>query len=145
MKRVILALALAIPLSLGYSAAEGKIWFKEDLICLADNIHYEARGEPAEGKKLVAYSVLNRLKSPKFKQYTVCETVYAPRQYSWTIKRQKKNVASQEDKMLALEALHSEDTGKVTYFHAKHVKPSWRNKLKKLKEVGNHIFYYEKE
>lgn len=145
MKRVILALVLAVPLSLGYSTYEPKIWFKEDVICMADNIHYEARGEPEEGKHYVALTVLNRLKSPKFKESTVCEVIYSPNQFSWTKKYKKRNVASEEDKMIALEAMNKEHTGSVLYYHAKYVKPYWRNKLTKVKEVGNHIFYNEKE
>lgn len=145
MKRVILALVLAVPLSLGYSGYDPKIWLKEDVICMADNIHYEARGEPEEGKRYVARTVLNRLKSPKFKETTVCEVVYAKRQYSWTTKKRPKDVASPEDKLIALEVMHEENTGKVLYFHSKNVKPSWRTKLSKYKVVGNHVFYHDEK
>lgn len=120
-------------------------WAKPtELECLAQNIYYEARGEPPLGKLLVAKVTLNRVNHPHFPK-TICAVVFQPHQFSWTSKRHtiKDKQAYQESLELAHLILHSgvlnllPDT--VLYFHAVHVHPKWP--FKKLVQIGNHIFY----
>src|SRR5438045_1045344 len=57
------------------------------LACLTQAIYFEARGESEEGKRAVAYVVMNRVGNPRFAD-TVCGVVHQggpkpPCQFSW--------------------------------------------------------------
>src|ERR1700685_59090 len=64
-----------------------------DLECLAENVYFEARGEPLEGQYAVAEVTLNRTRSDHF-PHTVCGVVHQTRwdpsrgrfvaDFSWT-------------------------------------------------------------
>src|SRR5258708_23517057 len=64
-----------------------------DLECLAENVYFEARGEPLEGQYAVAEVTLNRTRSDHF-PHTVCGVVHETRwnssrgrftaDFSWT-------------------------------------------------------------
>src|SRR5258706_5652330 len=49
-----------------------------DLQCLAENVYFEARGEPLEGQYAVAEVTLNRTRSEHF-PHTVCGVVHETR------------------------------------------------------------------
>jgi hypothetical protein len=49
-----------------------------DLECLAENIYFEARGEPLDGQYAVAEVTLNRTRSDNF-PHTVCGVVHETR------------------------------------------------------------------
>lgn len=116
-----------------------------DVICLAKNIYYEARGENMAGKLAVAKVTLNRVENPRFPN-SICGVVYQKFQFSWTANKQTKiydKNAWQESLNLARDAISSNlnelDKFTALYFHSKHVKPNWR--LKRIAKIGNHIFY----
>jgi len=54
---------------------------RHELFCLAQAVHWEARGEPPLGQVAVAHVVLNRVRSSLFPD-TVCEVVHQPRQFT---------------------------------------------------------------
>lgn len=109
------------------------------LNCLAKNIYYEARGEPVEGKIAVAIVTLNRAKG------NICKTVYAYKQFSWTLKKYNITEANAwlDANIIAYNTYITYDKNlfKATHFHTKQVKPEWRKSLTKIAEIGNHIFY----
>ena len=51
---------------------------ENDLECLAENIYFEARGEPLDGQFAVAEVTLNRTRAPNF-PHTVCAVVHEMR------------------------------------------------------------------
>lgn len=53
------------------------------LLCLATAIFFEARGEPIEGKELVANVILNRVEHSSYPD-AVCGVVNQPKQFSYT-------------------------------------------------------------
>ena len=53
-----------------------------EVICLAKNIYFEARGEEREGRYAVALVTLRRVEHNRFPN-TVCEVVYQRNQFSW--------------------------------------------------------------
>jgi spore germination cell wall hydrolase CwlJ-like protein len=117
----------------------------QQILCLAKNIYFEARGEPHQGKLAVAQVTLNRTKHWQFRG-SVCSVVYQPRQFSWTLKPAliKDYWAWQEAKQLAHDML----TGKLVlegfdalYFHTKQIKPKWKKHKKAVTVIGNHVFY----
>ena len=57
-----------------------------DLRCLAENIYFEARGEPLRGQYAVAEVTLNRVASPHFPD-TICDVVHDTR---WDSRRQRR-------------------------------------------------------
>jgi len=60
-----------------------------EMICLAENIYFEARAESVEGKAAVANVTRNRVESDRFPN-TYCEVVYqGPVRESWKTKQDK--------------------------------------------------------
>jgi N-acetylmuramoyl-L-alanine amidase len=108
--------------------------------CLIDNVYYESRGEPYEGKVLVARTVLNRTLHPMF-PVDACDVVYQPYQFSWTLTKQKLPIQEHWDK--AADAVYSAiyNTSPVLYFHAVSVQPAWAKHKTVIARIGNHIFY----
>lgn len=109
--------------------------------CLAQNLFWEARGEPLEGQVLVVWTVLNR---SKMSGSSVCKEVYRPHQYSWTTRgvidghypKQLKLVQQMISNQLGV----SKNTD-VTHYHNKNITPYWAKDLDYTTTVGNHHFY----
>jgi len=123
---------------------------KSELYCLAENIYHESRGEPVAGQIAVAQVTINRVNSKKF-QKSICEVVYAPNQFSWTRNKHKQilNADAWLNSLIIAQVViltHSKTKPKftATYFHAKHVNPSWTRRKQKVAVIGNHIFYASK-
>lgn len=109
----------------------------KQLKCLATNVYHEARGEPFHGQVLVARATLNRAKDGN-----VCKQVYAPYQFSWTLNPTK--IYEKEAYEIAIAAARAAQAASspVTHFHATHVRPYWANKLTRIEQIGNHVFYH---
>ena len=118
----------------------------QELVCLAENIYHEARGESLQGQIAVAQVTVNRVSSGKF-QNTVCKTVYAPSQFSWTrnkrkaVKDSKAWQASLDIARVVLSQSITLPDFQALYFHTKQVRPSWANRLTVVAVINNHIFY----
>jgi len=119
-----------------------------DLECLAKNVYYEAAFEPLKGKQAIAQVTLNRLKTGRWGN-TVCDVVYAPSQFSWTLKpdnhkpQGKEWIESQQVAYDFLEkgARLNSLKGSIMY-HADYIHPPiWANKKYKVAQIGQHIFY----
>jgi N-acetylmuramoyl-L-alanine amidase len=117
-----------------------------ELLCLAKNIYYEARGEPMHGKIAVAQVTLNRVTHRTEFQSSICGVVYAKDQFSWTRERHKepRGEAWLEAKELAKAVVQGTahlPQFKALYFHNLTVKPHWRKTKELVARIGNHIFY----
>lgn len=118
--------------------------FSALVMCLALNVYYEARGEPWEGQVAVAKVTMTRAAR---EDKNVCEVVYAKKQFSWTLKKQKapEGIAWINARAVARRAL----TGRLkydpswgaTHYHATYVKPKWSRSMKLASVVGRHKFY----
>lgn len=137
MLKFLLTILLLAPLSL-HSANELPDF---DLECLIYNVYYEARGESRKGKLAVALVTLNRADKSK----SICKTVFEPYQFSWTIRPSKAKINKKDwaaSKEAAIQAYFNRDILGVfnaTHYHNHTVKPNWG--LRKLRVIGNHIFY----
>src|SRR5712672_2079344 len=91
-----------------------------DLECLAQNVYFEARGEPLEGQYAVAEVTLNRTRSRYF-PHTVCEVVHEARwdtirrrfvaHFSWTeIRAQSDPTGPAWDQAMAVAKASYDDT-----------------------------------
>lgn len=141
-----LVLTIGLVLQNSHSLATTVQHSSKDLLCLAKNIYYEARGEPTKGKLAVAQVTLNRVSNPKY-QNTICSVVYAKNQFSWTKDTDRKAPSGQawQDALVMAQRVLSQGVAipKFTalYFHAHYILPSWATRKQKLARIGNHIFY----
>lgn len=117
-----------------------------DLLMLALNVYYEARGEGISGKAAVAHVTINRVKDGRWPP-SLPEVIMQPGQFSWT-----KNPPKIEDweqlkasVMIAARALSGtlkDRTGGALYFHAARLgEPDWAQGLTRLAQIGAHTFY----
>lgn len=136
---------------------------QQQIKCLADNIYFEARGEPYLGKVAVARVVMNRVEHQDFHD-TPCDVIYQHDfvkrtidgetkrvkvcQFSWVCSPKRKinqndaqyNAATQiAQKVLLSDKYNDIIPSTILFFHNTTVKPNWgyRQALK----IGNHIFY----
>jgi spore germination cell wall hydrolase CwlJ-like protein len=144
-----LAIMMLTTIGLGTSslaALKPQFASRIEINCLAKNIYHEARGESLHGQIAVAQVTVNRVVSGKF-QNSICNVVYADRQFSWTTGRTKKikdNKAWEASVAIATavltKSIHLPDF-KAFYFHTKQVKPRWKYNKSVVAVIGNHIFY----
>ena len=112
--------------------------------CLAVNMFYEARGEGLHGMLLVGWVTLNRGGS-------VCETVYAKKQFSWTAS--KRNTVGRAKRLdhgswlramnvavMLLTSCSIDPTGGATYFNVKGLGVRYTTSVKPLYHKS-HVFY----
>lgn len=127
-----------------------------ELECLAENIYFEARGEPLNGQYAVAEVTINRLRSPFFPK-TICGVVHDTRwdslrhrfvaHFSWTqmedrgepwgpLWQQSIAVAT-----AVIDDAHMPIVPDALYYHADNVQPYWANPKRTVARIGSHIFY----
>ena len=117
-----------------------------ELLCLAKNIYYEARGEPMHGKIAVAQVTLNRVTHRTEFQSSICGVVYAKHQFSWTMEphREPRGPAWHEAQAVAKAVIIGTaylPSFKALYFHNLTVQPRWNRTKELVARIGNHIFY----
>ena len=109
------------------------------------NIYHEARGEGVAGMQAVAAVTLNRAAQTG---ESVCDVVYARKQFSWTNTTKGRNKPIEGDTSVlytvvaqAMSGTMQDITGGATHYHTKRVNPVWRKALDKVAVINNHIFY----
>lgn len=121
----------------------------QDFECLARNIYHEAGVESAEGKFAVAQVTLNRLRHGRWGR-SICAVVYAPAQFSWTLKQQLRDARPQgalweNSRAVAKSVLEQGYRVPVLesaiLYHADYVAPKWAPRVNRLQQIGRHIFY----
>jgi N-acetylmuramoyl-L-alanine amidase len=128
----------------------------DELQCLAENVYFEARGEPLDGQYAVAEVTLNRTHAHNF-PHTVCAVVHEARwdparrrhvaDFSWT----ELGALSAEDGPAWKQALtvanavyddeHAPLVPGALFYHASSVRPDWARSRRPVATIGNHIFY----
>ena len=121
-------------------------------MCLALNIYHEARDQSTAGQLAVAQVTINRVASKHYPN-TVCDVVYQKGKsicaFSWTCDgvsdtpHEKK--AWKKSQHLASMMLDGDNDIDVvngaTHYHTTSVNPYGADTLRKVKQVGDHIFY----
>lgn len=120
----------------------------DEVLCLAQAIYHEARGETLEGQLKVARVILNRSASSKFPN-TICKVVAQPAQFPWYNYRTniKELTAWKQSLRIANFLLNSNHRHKPVYWFVRSDlagKLSWMRQLKVHETVGNHTFYKER-
>ena len=128
----------------------------DELVCLADVMYFEARGETVAGRHAVAMTVLNRVSSKRFPN-TICGVVTQGKgelhrcQFSYYCDGRPELVheleAYREIKDMArviIETKTTDVTGGATFFHTVNVSPAWADYMQKTATIGRHVFYRER-
>lgn len=123
---------------------------EEEIECLAQNIYYEARGEPKKGKIAVGHVTLNRVKNKNYPD-SVCEVVTqkykSTCQFSWFCMPKLPRIREElyaDIRRLAENIYYGEIkdvTNGATHFHSVNVYPVWAETKRVTAQIGNHIFY----
>jgi N-acetylmuramoyl-L-alanine amidase len=129
---------------------------ESDLQCLAENIYFEARGEPLAGQYAVAEVTLNRTRAQNF-PHTVCAVVHEMRwdahrqrtvaDFSWTelgglspddgpAWKRAMDVAN-----AVYDDLHDPIAPGALFYHSTRVRPGWAKTRTAIATIGNHVFY----
>jgi spore germination cell wall hydrolase CwlJ-like protein len=127
-----------------------------ELRCLAENIYFEARGEPVAGQYAVAEVTLNRTQAQHF-PHTVCEVVHETRwdssrrryvaDFSWTESGElspEEGPAWKQAMTIATTVYDDANEPLVPgalFYHATSVRPGWAGARKAVARIGNHVFY----
>lgn len=114
--------------------------------CLAGAVYFESRSEPLDGQLAVAEVVINRAQSGRFPE-TLCGVVYQPYQFSFVRGGAMPPIRRESEQWrravaiagIAREELWDSSVADALFFHASRISPRWR--LKRIAQVGNHIFY----
>lgn len=121
--------------------------------CLARAVYFEARSESELGQMAVAQVILNRVRDPAYPK-TICGVVYqgAHRpnscQFSFACDGEpdqpttrKQWAMAQQIAQRAMDGNNVQIVAAATHYHADYVKPKWSNSLRKIVQIGRHIFY----
>lgn len=107
-----------------------------ELMCLARNIYFEARGESEPGQFLVGFVTMNRVSDKRFPN-TICGVVNQPNQFVWDHSRKPvEGKIFNRIIYIASIVMQSHDTKQYgVYFNTTH------SKAKSTVVAGNHRFY----
>jgi N-acetylmuramoyl-L-alanine amidase len=127
-----------------------------DLQCLAENVYFEARGEPTAGQYAVAEVTLNRTRAPNF-PHTICAVVHESRwdptrhrlvaDFSWT---ELGDISPGDGPawkraMTVASAAYDDDPDPVVpgalFYHSTNVRPAWAKTKEPIAKIGHHVFY----
>jgi spore germination cell wall hydrolase CwlJ-like protein len=146
---------------------ERDAFFQQEAYCLAQNVYFEARNQPAAGQLAVMSVTINRVNDERFPN-TVCGVVYeGPTrpswkgtgemipvrnrcQFSWYCDGKSDEIKNKDtfEEILLLSELVISGTMSImditegaTHYHADYVRPAWAETKTKTIEIEDHIFY----
>lgn len=124
-----------------------------DLDCLTQAIYYEARNESEAGQTAVAEVVMNRVRHPGYPNQ-VCAVVYQRNsrtcQFTFTCdgsigRGAVRQAAWNRAQRIAQDVLEDRHASQLpassVNYHANYVRPTWGQRLAKVRQIGAHIFY----
>jgi spore germination cell wall hydrolase CwlJ-like protein len=125
-----------------------------ELRCMATAIYFEARDEPLRGQIAVAQVVMTRVRSEYYPK-TICGVVYQGQwnrnacQFSFACDGKTDAPTEKKEWATALDVARQVISGKVflkdvadsTHYHATYVHPHWVKLVKRVTQIGGHIFY----
>ena len=119
-----------------------------DMMCLAQAVYFEARGEPLAGQLAVARVVINRTAS---KQYPgdYCSVVTQRAQFSFVRNGRipapdlasRAWLRAKAIAQIAHQELWESEAGDALFFHATYVRPGWARQKTQLAQIDTHVFY----
>lgn len=121
---------------------------RQDIICLAKNIYFEANNQSYIGQQAVAWVTLNRVYSGDYPN-NLCDVVFQYKQFSWTIDGKHRVPRSVKKFSVALAAaIHvysnygriQDPTKGATMYHTVYITPYWHYDYTPTVIIGDHIF-----
>lgn len=119
-----------------------------EVYCMAQNIYHEARNQSTEGQYAVAFVTMNRVAHVDFPD-TVCEVVFEPFQFSWTLTPVSVNTRNPIERNAWLQSMaisrlvisgEAHNTlPNVTHYHTNGVAPNWGYQI--VTVIDDHIFF----
>lgn len=121
---------------------------KEEIICLANNIYFEAKGESIKGQYAVASVTINRTRHKNFPS-SICNVVKQKSQFTWVSSNRNKIYNHKKyleildlAKQIYYAEEYKDNTRGSLYFHEKTIEPpNWSSTKIKTTMIGNHVFY----
>lgn len=124
-------------------------------------IYGEARNQGLDGMLAVGSVILNRAKKPSWWGDSIKTVILKPWQFSCLNEKDPnrktlENIAVDFNDSLSRlnilrhcwwiakglqEGLLESNVGAATHYHTRQISPNWKEKLQKLTQVGDHIFY----
>jgi hypothetical protein len=137
-----------------FGALSEKEFRARELRCMATAIYFEARGEPVRGQIAVAQVIMTRVRSD-FYPNTICGVVFQGQwnrnscQFSFACDGHTDAPKETEQWATALDVAKQVISGKAylpeiaeaTHYHASYVRPDWARQVRRIKQIGIHIFY----
>jgi spore germination cell wall hydrolase CwlJ-like protein len=119
-----------------------------ELLCLAQAVYFEARGEELRGQLAVARVVINRATSGQFPD-DYCSVVRQRGQFSFVHGGQIPSAETGSTawrKAVAIARIAHQDlwqsaAGDALYFHAARVNPQWASNRGAVTRIDGHVFY----
>ena len=119
-----------------------------ELLCLAQAVYFEARGEELRGQLAVARVVINRATSGRFPD-DYCSVVRQRGQFSFVRGGQIPSAETGSTawrKAVAIARIAHQDlwqsaAGDALYFHAARVNPQWASNRGAVTRIDGHVFY----
>jgi N-acetylmuramoyl-L-alanine amidase len=105
------------------------------VVCIAQAIYAEARGEPDSGKRAVAHVIINRSKKQGIPP---CVIIRQPNQFQFKAKAKYSGKVWEKCWQIA-NYPGSDPTGGALFFRQAKIKGSWGHKL--TTSIGHHNFY----
>src|SRR5687767_4605735 len=128
-------------------AARVREFHARNLDCLARNVYYEARGEPAAGQYAVAEVTMNRRAHPRYPN-TVCEVVFQKSAFSWTdfslVLEEPRGDEWERAQRIAEAVYYGKRLPTLNgalFYHATYVRPDWSHERQRIARIGRHVFY----
>jgi spore germination cell wall hydrolase CwlJ-like protein len=138
---------------------EFRSFLDKQLVCMAEAIYFESRGEPFTGQLAVGQVILQRVASPSFPD-DVCSVVHQGKyhrsghpvkhkcEFSYWCDGKPEEIddpvayhESISAASLVSEGVQILSVKKALHYHAIYVRPFWADKYKRLAQIGKHIFY----
>ena len=137
-----------------FGALTEKEFRARELRCMATAIYFEARDESVRGQIAVGQVIMTRVRS-EFYPNTICGVVFQGQwnrnacQFSFACdgipdvpKEQKEwETALDVAKQVVSGKVYLNDIADATHYHAVYVHPDWIKEVKRIKQIGGHIFY----
>ena len=164
MRSIILSVFIIFSL---VTSVRAEFYDNKQLLCIAQNIYWEARNQPFRGMVAVGQVTMNRVKDKRFPD-TPCEVVeqgptkpswkdpsiyYPVRhrcQFSWYCDGKSDDIPKVDEELWEYVRAMStkiatgywaDITHGATHYHADYVMPGWAKSKHKTAKIGNHIFY----
>tara|TARA_R110000744_G_C19027780_1_gene525027 strand:- start:218 stop:598 length:381 start_codon:yes stop_codon:yes gene_type:complete len=116
-------------------------------LCVALAVFWEARSESEAGQRAIVHVIQNRVDHSAWPD-SACEVVKQKYAFSFYWDGKPETITDKAAWETAQKAVREawenpwENAG-ATHYHATYVSPGWAKRMRRIDQIGNHIFYSE--